>query len=188
MRGVKLLVMLAMVVAAGLTAWGQCGTLEQAHAAIIELARAELGVFEQAYGVSFNWRATRVSTYGDALVMAVPVMEPPSGFYPGDIVAGYVVRGIPGRPSGAFGLQLGDGPRVNVVGAWRDVLRIIPVCDPRFENCFPEPDMTAFPIVRFRPAAEEENCCYDCYTFCWGWPPNVQCEDHCSWTCPCPDK
>jgi len=37
-RGVKILVVLLLVFAAGLTAWAQCGTIEQARTAIVDLA------------------------------------------------------------------------------------------------------------------------------------------------------
>jgi hypothetical protein len=181
MSGVKVLAILVLLLTTGL-AGGQCGTLEEAHAAIIELARVEMQVF---HGVSFDWRSVRVSTYGEALVVGIPVIEPPEGFHPGDIVAGFVIRGYPERPDGAYGLQLEDGLSVKLVNAWGEVFRVIPLCDPRLGDCDPVvPGIDALSIARFHPAAEE-NCCVDCYEFCHGYPPNRKCEWECSIYCPC---
>ncbi len=54
MTGVKFLTILLLVLTTGLAAAGQCGTLEDARAAIVELARAEMQVFQENHGVSFD--------------------------------------------------------------------------------------------------------------------------------------
>jgi hypothetical protein len=187
----KVLVVLVLVLAVGQSAWAQCGTIEGARAAIIELARVEMRVFEETYAVRLNWEVARISTYGEALLIGIPVIAPPSGFHPGDIVAGFVVRGTPGHPDGGFGLRLGEGGAINVVNAWGQVLREMPRCDPRFGDCGPPPGTNVMPITTFSPAEGGEptgNCCYDCYQFCHGIFPNMVCEYVCWLVCPCPDK
>ena len=187
-RGVKTLAVLFVVFATGLTAWAQCGTIEEARTSIVAVAMMEIRGFEETYGVQFDWTAARVSARGEVMVVGIPVVEPYGGFYPGDIVAGFVIRGYPGRPDGGYALQLGDGPSVNLVNSWGETLRVIPVCDPRFGDCDPMPSINALPIAKFHSqVAAEENCCYVGYVICWGTPPYMECEDYASWTCPCPD-
>ena len=185
MSGVKFLMILVLVLATGLAASAQCDTIGQARAAIVDLASKEMRVFQEN-GVSFDWKSMRVSTYGEALVVGIPVIEPPEGFHPGDIVAGFVVRGDSGRPDGAYGLELKEGRSVKVVDARGKVFNEIPICDPRVGDCGPAPGIDALPIGRFHPPAEEPgDGCFECCTICAGSPPNQVCEDFCSWKCCC---
>ncbi len=117
-------------------------------------------------------------------MVGIPVIEPPGGFHPEDIVAGFVIRGYPGHPDGAYGLQLDDGLSVKLVNARGEVFKVIPLCDPMSSDCDPVPGMDAFPIAKFHPVAEE-NCCAVCYELCHGSPPNLICEWECSIYCPC---
>jgi len=188
-RGVKTLAVLFVLFAMGLTAWSQCGSIETARSAIVELAMMELQTFQEAFGVSFDLYMARVSTHGNLVVVSIPVVEPYGGFDLGDVVACFVVRGHPSRPDGGYALQLGDHSSVYVINAWGETLRAIPVCDSRFGDCDPTPSMDVLPIARFRSqASKEENCCYVGYVICHGTPPHMTCEESASWTCPCPDK
>lgn len=185
---VKTLAVLIVLFAIGVTAWAQCGTIGEARASIVALAMIEMRVFEETYGVPFDWRAARVSTRGEVVVVGIPVVEPAGGFYPGDIVAGFVIREHPGRPDGGYALRLGDGHSVDVINAWGDVLRVIPVCDPRFEDCAPVPSINALPIAKFHTVAEaEEDGCYVAYDICVGYNPNQVCWIAIWWVSPCPD-
>jgi len=182
-RGAKALAVLFVLFDTGLTAWAQCATVREASAAIVERALLELRVFEETYEVPFDREAARVSALGEVLVVGIPVVEPYGGFYPGDIVAGFVIRGHPWRPDGGYLLQLGDDSSVYAINAWGDVSWVVPLCDPRIQDCDPIPSIDVFPIVKFHLQAEGQNCCYACYEFCHGNP--IKCEWSCGWDCPC---
>jgi hypothetical protein len=160
---------------------GQCGTLEEARAGIIELARMEMHVVEETYGVRFNLAQLRISGLGQWLVVGVPVVGTPGGHYPGEIVGGLVVRGWPGLPDGAVALRQNEGPSLDMIDVRGRVVGTLPICDP---NCSPLSDQSSL-AVRFETV---EFGCVCCYEFCHGDDDDVNnppmCEIECS-PCAC---
>lgn len=183
MSGVKVLAILMLVLTTGLAA-GECRTLEEAHAAIIELARTDVRVVEETYGVRFNLAQLRISGLGQWLVVGVPVVGTPGGYNPGDIVGCLVVRGWPGLPDEAVALRLGEDLSLDVIDVEGRVVGTFPICEPNDPSCSPLPDLSSL-AVRFETV---DFGCVCCYEFCHGDDDDVNnppmCEIECS-PCAC---